>query len=156
MIVPDVSQVMGESSVSPYGVAAGDCVAHPPAHAVERWHRAQTSSVLKSSEAAASVSRRAGHPEASAAHCVQPLGGRVYRLTKLVEKPTAEFARENLVTAGLEAGHDGEGRHLVVFGQYVLPARRTFDILAEDIRLDRRERYAWMLLIVLNSDNPGK
>lgn len=71
-----------------------------------------------------------------------PLGGRVYRLTKLVEKPTAKFARENLVTPGLGPGEDGEGRHLVVFGQYVLPAKRTFDILAEDIRLDRRERCA--------------
>lgn len=68
------------------------------------------------------------------------LGGRVYQLNNLVEKPTAEFAREHLVTPGLGQEDGGEGRHLVVFGQYILPARRTFDILAEDIRLDRRER----------------
>lgn len=46
-----------------------------------------------------------------------PLGGRVYRLTKFAEKPTAEFARENLATPGLGTGDGGEGRHLVVFGQ---------------------------------------
>ena len=80
----------------------------------------------------------AGADAATVARRTKLLGGRVYRLTKLVEKPTAEFARNNLVTPGLGTtadGDGGEGRHLVVFGQYILPARRTFDILEEDIRL---------------------
>lgn len=112
---------MGESSVSPYGVAAGECVGEALSETLGRWQRAAP----------------ARNP-ATASSCV---GGRVYRLTRLVEKPTAEFARQHLVSPGLgpvEPG--GEGRHLVVFGQYVLPARRTFDILAENIKEDRRER----------------
>lgn len=64
----------------------------------------------------------------------------MYRLTRLVEKPTPEFARVELVTPGLGASESGEGRYLVVFGQYILPAKRTFDILEENIRMGRRER----------------
>lgn len=130
-------QVMGESSVSPYGVAAGECVDHPCAGTVERWCRAVVSTAPAKKTAVDKGTPAAAEGDAKK---TAPLGGRVYRLTKLVEKPTAEFARENLVTPGLGAGDDGEGRHLVVFGQYVLPVRRTFDILAEDIELDRRER----------------
>lgn len=114
---------MKESSVSPYGVAAGECVSHPPAHMVERWQRGAT------------LKEEGGGVDAL------PLGGRVYRLTKLVEKPTVKFARENLVTPGLGPAKPGrEGRHLVVFGQYILPSRRTFGILEDDIKADRRER----------------
>ncbi|CAN0498331.1 unnamed protein product, partial [Ectocarpus sp. 12 AP-2014] len=117
-------KVMGESSVSPYGVAAGHCVGHPSQHIVERWHRAAATptrpaggaggngapTTLKSAVAAA---------DTEAQRPTLPLGGRVYRLTKFAEKPTAEFARENLVTPGLgpAGGQGGEGRHLVVFGQ---------------------------------------
>lgn len=130
--------------MSPYGVAAGACVDHPCAGAVERWCRAATptvpaKTVVDTGTAAAAPPVEATETEDDVKK-PPPLGGRVYRLTKLVEKPTAEFARENLVTPGLGAGDGGEGRHLVVFGQYVLPARRTLDILAEDIKLDRRER----------------
>lgn len=210
--------------MSPYGVAAGHCVGHPPQHIVERWHRAaaapttpaggnSVSTTSRSAAAAAlapvaqevvgnactavnpgvaSAVSAAAVADAEAQKPPLPLGGRVYRLTKFAEKPTAEFARENLVTPGLgpAGGKGGEGRHLVVFGQviprfiggiarrssfsaeglfpslisrlrhtnsgsippplprarpnhitqYILPARRTFNILAEDIRLDRRER----------------
>lgn len=149
--------------MSPYGVAAGECVAHPPTHTLDRWERAaaaaaaSTSSPLAAENGAAGVTpaskeavveagadTAAAAAAAAAAQRAKLLGGRVYRLTKLVEKPTAEFARENLVTPGLGTttaeGGGVEGRHLVVFGQYILPARRTFDILAEDISLDRRER----------------
>lgn len=114
---------MKESSISPYGVAAGECVAHPPAHMVERWQRG------------GALKEEGGGVDAL------PLGGKVYRLTKLVEKPTVKFARENLVTPGLGSAKTGkEGRHLVVFGQYILPSGRTFGILAEDIKANRRER----------------
>lgn len=125
---------MKESSVSPYGVAAGECVAHPPTHMVERWQR-----VAKLKEEGDGVD-------------AIPLGGRVYRLTKLVEKPTIEFARENLVTPGLGPEKNGrEGRHLVVFGQYILPSRRTFGILAEDIKADRRERCVMNVTLARNA-----
>lgn len=128
---------MEESSVSPYGVAAGECVGEPSSLTLNRWQRAAMSNHVapapKAGEAIAS------NP-AAATSCV---GGRVYRLTRLVEKPTAEFARQHLVSPGLgPAETGGEGRHLVVFGQYVLPAKRTFRILAENIKEDRRERYA--------------
>lgn len=134
-------QVMGESSVSPYGVAAGHCVAHPPAHTLERWQRAAVPAA-PAAETTSTASVTTSEPVGAGGETQPPLplGGRVYRLTKLAEKPTAEFARENLVTPGLGRGFDGKGKHLVVFGQYVLPTARTFDILAEDIRADRRER----------------
>ncbi|CAM9442895.1 unnamed protein product [Pylaiella littoralis] len=175
-------KVMGESSVSPYGVAAGTCVAHPPPHIVERWHRAATTvttptdrnssasttappqasaKAAEAAQAAEAAEAAAGTETATAqAQETLPLGGRVYRLDKLVEKPTAQFARENLVTPGLGRGDGDEGRHLVVFGQassnsrsttrYILPIRRTFDILAEDIKLDRRERGEFQLTSVLD------
>lgn len=124
-----IPQVMGESSVSPYGVAAGACVAHPPPHIVERWHRSATTTTMlptdgnnsdstKAPPAAPATGSAAGTGGATdQARETLPLGGRVYRLNKLVEKPTAEFARENLVTPGLGHADGGEGRHLVVFGQ---------------------------------------
>ncbi|CAN0050212.1 unnamed protein product [Ectocarpus sp. 6 AP-2014] len=158
-------KVMGESSVSPYGVAAGHCVGHPPQHIVERWHRAAAAPTRPAggaggngapttSPSAAPAPAPAPAPAADteAQRPPLPLGGRVYRLTKFAEKPTAEFARENLVTPGLgpAGGQGGEGKHLVVFGQYILPARRTFNILAEDIRLDRRERGEFQLTSVLD------
>ena len=130
--------------MSPYGVAAGDCIGHPPTHIVERWQLAVTSRAAAAAEAGAAAPMNSNNKDASdgCGDGALPLGGRVYRLTKLVEKPTVEFARENLLTPGLGPGPDGEGSHLVVFGQYILPARRTFDILAENIRADRRERCA--------------
>ncbi|CAM9274498.1 unnamed protein product [Scytosiphon promiscuus] len=155
-------KVMGESSVSPYGVAAGECVAHPPPHIVERWHRAspattpQATSAIQQTKTAPLDDASSSSAEKAAAVSRDrrplPLGGRVYRLTKFAEKPTAEFARENLVTPGLGPadGEGGEGRHLVVFGQYILPVRRTFAILAEDIRQDRRERGEFQLTSVLD------
>lgn len=152
--------------MSPYGVAAGECVAHPPTHTLDRWERAAAAAAGSTSTSLAAENGAAGATPASKGAVVEAgadaaadaaaaavrraklLGGRVYRLTKLVEKPTAEFARENLVTPGLGTttaeGGGVEGRHLVVFGQYILPARRTFDILAEDIRLDRRERCVFL------------
>lgn len=168
---------MGESSVSPYGVAVGVCVGQASNQTLERWHRAAMSnnpmpasrtvstgtfSVGKRSctadciAAAAATADGSGtqpglislpafsaalHAAPQARTITQLVDGRVYRLTKLVEKPTAEFAREHLVSPGLgpaEAG--GEGRHLVVFGQYILPAKRTLGILAQNIKEDRRER----------------
>lgn len=140
---------MRESSVSPYGVAAGERVDYPCAGTVERCDRAATSTAPTKAAVDTTVAAAAAAAAPVGAAGVEggvkkrpSLGGRVYRLTNLVEKPTAEFARENLVTPGLGPADDGEGRHLVVFGQYILPARRTFNILAEDIKLDRRERYA--------------
>lgn len=155
--------------MSPYGVAAGECVAHPPTHTLDRWERAAvaaaacTSLATENGSAGATATDKEAVVEAeavvaasAAARRTKLLGGRVYRLTKLVEKPTAEFARENLVTPGLGTtaeGEGGEGRHLVVFGQYILPARRTFDILAEDIRLDRRERCVAVYVHVCAADS---
>lgn len=134
-------------------------MAHPPTHTLDRWERAAAAAAAGGSTSlptencvtgATAAGKEAvvepgADAESAAARRAKLLGGRVYRLTKLVEKPTAEFARENLATPGLGTtaeggGGGGAGRHLVVFGQYILPARRTFDILAEDIKLDRRER----------------
>ncbi|CAM9562446.1 unnamed protein product, partial [Hapterophycus canaliculatus] len=161
-------KVMGESAVSPYGVAAGECVAHPPPHIVERWHRASpapasTTTTTTTTTADTQQVEKTGlqYPPSVAAEVAGaaardrrplPLGGRVYRLTKFAEKPTAEFARENLITPGLGPadGEGREGRHLVVFGQYILPVRRTFAILSEDIKRDRRERGEFQLTSVLD------
>lgn len=95
--------------MSPYGVAAGACIAHPPPHIAERWHRATATTTATAAAAAITPPQEP-----------LPLGGRVYRLTKFAEKPTVDFARENLVTPGLGRGDGGEGRHLVVFGQVSL------------------------------------
>eukprot|EP00752_Nemacystus_decipiens_P005273 g4783.t1 len=149
-------KVMGESSVSPYGVAAGECIAHPPPHIAERWQRAAIDSTTTATDGNGAPTKASSATAAAAVAATAPpqeptpVGGRVYRLTKFAEKPTAEFARENLVTPGLGHGDGGEGRHLVVFGQYILPARRTFDILAEDVRLNRRERGEFQLTSVLD------
>lgn len=128
--------------MSPYGVAAGECIARPSAQTLARWHKAaptSTTTIATDGQAKDSATKEEQHVPSSSSSTL--LGGRVYGLTRLAEKPTAEFARKNLVTPGLgPAEEGGEGRHLVVFGQYVLPAKRTFDILAENIRLGRRER----------------
>lgn len=116
-------QVMGESSVSPYGVAAGACIANPPPHIAVRRHRAATTTPADGKNGAPTQASSATATATATAAATAPpqeplpLGGRVYRLTKFAEKPTAEFARENLVTPGLGRGDGGEGRHLVVFGQ---------------------------------------
>ncbi len=200
--------------MSPYGVAAGECIAHPPPHIAERRQglctKEEKGGNARSQHPDPATAAAAAVADEAPAREPPQLGGRVFRLTKFAEKPTAEYARENLVTEGLGRGDGGEGRHLVVFGQasqvspvvsclyrgrlehrstvahpsvyllpagpsflvatrgnrlswpssppltppppppssppsrvrqYVLPARRTFDILAEDIRLDRRERW---------------
>ena len=64
----------------------------------------------------------------------EPLSdGRSYRLDRIIEKPSVDQARRQLAVAGLPAD-----QFLAIFGIYLLtPA--IFDILAENIRLDRRE-----------------
>lgn len=131
-------QVMGESSVSPYGVAAGACISHPSPHIAERWQRATTtpSTAENGAPTKASSATATAPPQEPL-----PLGGRVYRLTKFAEKPTAEFAREKLVTPGLGRGDGGEGKHLVVFGQ----ASRESSVSAVD------EAFVELLLLLLLS-----
>lgn len=55
-------------------------------------------------------------------------------VSELAEKPTLDYARNHLVTPGLDTD-----RFLCVYGQYVLTAR-IFDLLGEDVRGDNRSR----------------
>ena len=107
--------------MSPYGVAAGECIAHPPPHIAERRRSrsAQAKGLARYQDSDSATVATAAAAAAATAPAQEPpqLGGRVFRLTKFAEKPTAEYARENLVTEGLGRGEGGEGRHLVVFGQ---------------------------------------
>jgi UTP--glucose-1-phosphate uridylyltransferase len=61
-------------------------------------------------------------------------GDDVYVAEQIVEKPSAEFARENLVTPGLPAGN-----YLAHFGMYVFAAQ-LFDSLEYLIKNDVREK----------------
>ncbi|HET7768754.1 MAG TPA: sugar phosphate nucleotidyltransferase [Chloroflexota bacterium] len=62
------------------------------------------------------------------------LGERTYRVRHVIEKPTPAQARESLVTPGLPTG-----TYLGWFGLHAVSAG-IFDVLAEDVALDRRER----------------
>jgi UTP--glucose-1-phosphate uridylyltransferase len=61
-------------------------------------------------------------------------GGRVYRVETIKEKPTPEFARENLVTPGLMPGH-----YLCHFGMHVF-SPLIFDALEKQIVDNLREK----------------
>jgi UTP--glucose-1-phosphate uridylyltransferase len=65
---------------------------------------------------------------------VPSLGERTYRVRHVIEKPTPEQARASLVTPGLP-----DGTYLGWFGIHAVSAT-IFEVLAEDVTLDRRER----------------
>ncbi len=58
----------------------------------------------------------------------------LFNITQLKEKPTAEFARENLLTAGLQPNH-----FLAFFGMYFFTPT-IFEILGEHIQQNIREK----------------
>jgi UTP--glucose-1-phosphate uridylyltransferase len=64
----------------------------------------------------------------------EPTGDRTYRIRRVIEKPTPEAARALLRTPGLP-----DGTFLGWFGLHAVSAA-IFDVLEEDVRLDRRER----------------
>ena len=65
---------------------------------------------------------------------VPEFGPRTYRVRHVIEKPTPAQAREALVTPGLP-----DGTYLGWFGLHAVGAG-IFEVLAEDVALDRRER----------------
>jgi UTP-glucose-1-phosphate uridylyltransferase/mevalonate kinase len=65
-------------------------------------------------------------------------------VTDFSEKPTIDYARNNLQVAGLE-----EGTYLTVFGQYVIKPK-LFDFLEEHIRNNVRERGEFQLTSALD------
>ena len=65
---------------------------------------------------------------------VPEVGEHTYRVRQVIEKPTPAQAREALVTPGLPTG-----TYLSWFGLHAVSAG-IFDVLAEDVALDRRER----------------
>ncbi len=68
---------------------------------------------------------------------------RVLEIAELAEKPTVDYARHNLVTAGLPADH-----FLCIYGQYVLtPA--IFDVLSREIEGDQRQAGEFQLTTAL-------
>jgi UTP--glucose-1-phosphate uridylyltransferase len=69
--------------------------------------------------------------------------GRLLQVTEFTEKPSVEYARQNLRVPGLD-----EDQYLTVFGQYVL-GPELFDILAENIEHNMRERGEFQLTSAL-------
>ena len=70
--------------------------------------------------------------------------GETLSISEFAEKPTREYAREQLQVEGLADEH-----YLTVFGLYVLKPS-VFDYLAENIRLDARERGEFQLTSCLD------
>jgi UTP-glucose-1-phosphate uridylyltransferase len=71
-------------------------------------------------------------------------GVRLLSVSEFAEKPTIDYARNNLQVAGLE-----QGSYLTVFGQYVIkPA--LFDYLEEHIKHNVRERGEFQLTSALD------
>lgn len=65
-------------------------------------------------------------------------------ITQFAEKPTAEYARENLRVSGMD-----EGEYLTVFGQYIVKPQ-VFDYLEEHIHNNVRERGEFQLTSALD------
>ncbi len=70
--------------------------------------------------------------------------GRTLNVTEFAEKPTVDYARNNLRTPGLS-----EGEYLTVFGQYVVNPM-LFDYLEEHIKNNVRERGEFQLTSALD------
>jgi len=68
----------------------------------------------------------------------------ILNITNFVEKPTTEFARNNLKTQGLP-----EGEYLTVFGQYIIKPQ-IFDYLEEHIANNIREHGEFQLTSALD------
>ena len=71
-------------------------------------------------------------------------GNRVLNVTEFAEKPTLDYARQNLRVPGLP-----EDEYLTVFGQYVIKPQ-IFDYLAEAIQNNVRERGEFQLTSALD------
>ena len=69
---------------------------------------------------------------------------RLLNVTEFAEKPTADYARQNLRVPGFP-----EGEYLTVFGQYVIKPR-LFDLLEEHIHNNVRERGEFQLTSALD------
>jgi UTP-glucose-1-phosphate uridylyltransferase/mevalonate kinase len=69
---------------------------------------------------------------------------RLLNVTEFAEKPTVDYARNNLRTPGLP-----EGEYLTVFGQYVLRPK-LFEFLEEHIKNNVRERGEFQLTSALD------
>jgi UTP--glucose-1-phosphate uridylyltransferase len=69
---------------------------------------------------------------------------RTMNVTEFAEKPTLDYARQNLRVPGF-----AEGDYLTVFGQYVLKPR-LFDYLEEHIRNNVRQRGEFQLTSALD------
>lgn len=70
--------------------------------------------------------------------------GRLLNVTEFAEKPTVDYARNNLKVAGLP-----EDEYLTVFGQYVINPQ-LFDYLEEHIKHNVRERGEFQLTSALD------
>lgn len=70
--------------------------------------------------------------------------GHLLNLTQFVEKPTVDYARENLHIEGLP-----DDQYLTVFGQYIIKPQ-VFDYLEEHIRHNVRERGEFQLTSALD------
>jgi UTP-glucose-1-phosphate uridylyltransferase/mevalonate kinase len=71
-------------------------------------------------------------------------GTSLMNMTEFAEKPTTDYARNNLRTRGLP-----EGEYLTVFGQYVIKPQ-IFDYLEENIEHNVRERGEFQLTSALD------
>src|SRR5262249_24101907 len=71
-------------------------------------------------------------------------GQSLLNITEFAEKPTAEYARENLVVSGLP-----DGDYLTVFGQYLITPK-VFTYLEEHIHNNVRERGEFQLTSALD------
>jgi UTP--glucose-1-phosphate uridylyltransferase len=70
--------------------------------------------------------------------------GQLLNITEFAEKPTADYARNNLRVSGL-----AEGEYLTVFGQYIIKPQ-LFDYLEEHIVNNVRERGEFQLTSALD------
>ena len=70
--------------------------------------------------------------------------GRLLNVTEFAEKPTVDYARNNLRMSGLP-----EDEYLTVFGQYVIKPQ-IFDYLEEHINNNVRERGEFQLTSALD------
>ena len=68
----------------------------------------------------------------------------VLSITEFAEKPTVDYARDNLRVEGMEAGE-----YLTVFGQYIVEPQ-AFDYLQENVSNNVRERGEFQLTSVLD------
>jgi UTP--glucose-1-phosphate uridylyltransferase len=69
---------------------------------------------------------------------------RLLNISEFAEKPTADYARNNLRVAGLS-----DGEYLTVFGQYIIKPM-LFDYLEEHIQNNVRERGEFQLTSALD------